>query len=354
MPEAVKIRRFCRIFDAIFSVEGVGCLKGVSVTQKWVEHFLGTCTWWFEILRNWKKAQLVNANDLWPIVSHSPEVSWSHRVLQVAVETKKLRCSFRHQLHNLGAFDDEPHQTSMYHDVPWKDLRIISTVTFIQAGLRDQDGKRRNAPRWEFEGLSKYFWFILRWVIYGWPFGPLGFFAWTIDHGWSGLWDMAGKSGFGVGALRPSDILQKIKLFFERHLQEILSTKWNVLQWFIVNQYCINYPEIIIIATFTSLVCRIYMSCILSERKTYEKIIYWHDFSFASLTSIAEVSSETFSQQCEVFSGCLLWLSIFSFEVIDVCFLKNMFLEWIERVYSFFWPVLQHEYKPICYIRLKQ
>ena len=65
-----------------------------------------------------------------------------------------------------------------------------------------------------------------------------------------------------------------------------------------------------------------------SQRKNVKKIIYWHDFSFANLTSIAEVSSETFSQQCEVFSGCLLWLSIFSFEAMDVCFLKNMFLGW--------------------------
>lgn len=232
------------------------------------------------------------------------------------------------------------HQHSDLHSGRFKGLRWI----------------KRKAPRWEFVGLPTYFWFILRWVIYGWPFGPLGFFAWTIDpwlvrplrHGWKiRVWSWSTQT-FG-------NTPKKSCFFFERHLQEILSTKWHVLQWFIkMNQYCINYPEIIIIATFTSLVCRIYMSCILSERKTYEKIIYWHDFSFASLTSIAEVSSETFSQQCEVFSGCLLWLSIFSFEVIDVCFLKNMFLEWIERVYSFFWPVLQHEYKPIYYIRLKQ
>ena len=212
---------------------------------------------------------------------------------------------------------------------------------------------KRNAPRWEFEGLPKCFFFILQLVIYGWPSDP-----WDFSPGPSTMAGQAFETWLENQGLEleHSDLenTPKNQTFFRKAFARNLSTKWHVLQWFIVNQYCVNYPEIIIIATFTSLVCRIYMSCILSERKTYEKIIYWHDFSFASLTSIAEVSSETFSQQCEVFSGCLLWLSIFSFEVIDVCFLKNMFLEWIERVYSFFWPVLQHEYKPIYYIRLKQ
>lgn len=192
---------------------------------------------------------------------------------------------------------------------------------------------KRKAPRCEFEGLPTYF-----------SSSCAGRFTDDLSDPWDfspGPSTMAGQAfetwleNQGL-ELEHSDLRKyskKIKLF-ERHLQEILSTKWNVLQWFIVNQYCINYPEIIIIATFTSLVCRIYMSCILSEK--YEQIIYWHDFSFANLTSIAEVSSETFSQQCEVFSGCLLWLSIFSFEAMDVCFLKNMFLEWTERIYSFF------------------